>query len=345
MSATGHDVDERRSIVEDGVWYTVDHPSAVGRVRRAATTAARDLGFGEDREAEVGLVVSELAANQSRHAGSGSVLVRVRRTGDQAALEVLAVDSGPGMRDITAAMRDGVSTQGTLGIGLGTLPRLTSSWDAWTAPGQGTVIAVTFAGPGAVPDLAQPTGVTRPMTGQDACGDAFAVRHDDGVASLLVADGLGHGPLAATASSAAVRAFLDAPQGSPVALLERVHRALPGTRGAAVSVAQVSGGVLRHAGLGNIAGTVHGARTRGLVSHPGIAGVPGRSLRETTYPVERGDVVVLHSDGLTNRWSLADYPGLAARSPLVVSGVLLRDHAVRRDDSCVAVLPVAWSDR
>ena len=337
-------VDERRSIVENGTWYTVDHPSAVGRVRRAASVVARDLGFDEDRAAKVGIVVSELATNQVKHAGSGRVLVRVCRTGDAAELEMLAVDSGPGMRDITAAMQDGVSTRGTLGIGLGTVPRLASSWDAWTSPGQGTVIAATFTGRGTVAGPRRPTGVTRPMTGQEACGDAFAVRHDAGVATLMVADGLGHGPLAAAASGAAVRTFLDAPPGSPVALLERVHRALSGTRGAAVSIAQVSDGVLRYAGLGNISGTVHGDRARGLVSHPGIAGVPTRQLRETTYPVERGDVVVMHSDGLTNRWSLADYPGLAARSPFVVAGVLLRDHAVRPDDSCVAVLPVTWSE-
>lgn len=345
MSATSDAIDQRRSHVEDGTWFAVDHPSAVGRVRRAASTVARELGLGDDRAAEIGIVVSELATNQHRHAGSGSILLRVRRTGDRAALETLAIDSGPGMRDISAAMRDGVSTGGTLGIGLGTLPRLASSWDAWTAPGQGTVVAATFAGPGARAVLAhQPTGVTRAMTGQEACGDAFAVRYDDGVPTLMVADGLGHGALAAAASGAAVRTFLDAPQGSPVALLERVHRALSGTRGAAVSVAQVSGGVLHHAGIGNISGTVHGDRSRGLVSHPGIAGVPGRALRETTYPVEQGDVVVLHSDGLTNRWSLADYPGLVGRSPLVVSAVLLRDHAVRPDDSCAAVLPVAWRE-
>lgn len=345
MTATSSGVDERRSLVAEGDWYAVDHPSAVGRVRRAASTVARQLGLSESRAAEIGLVVSELATNQERHAGSGAMLVRVRRTGDHATLEVLAVDSGPGMRDIGAVMRDGVSTGGTLGIGLGTLPRLTSSWDAWTAPGQGTVIAATFAAPGGATGLAQPTGVVRAMTGQDVSGDAFAVRHDDGVPSLMVADGLGHGPLAAAASGAAVRAFLDAPAGTPVALLQRVHGALSGTRGAAVAISQVSGGVLRHAGLGNISGTIHGDRQRGLVSHPGIAGVPGRPLRETTYPVDRGDVVVLHSDGLTNRWSLGDYPGLATRSPLVVSGVLLRDNAVRRDDSGVAVLPVAWSGR
>ncbi|WP_454042676.1 ATP-binding SpoIIE family protein phosphatase [Cellulosimicrobium sp. Marseille-Q8652] len=326
--------------VEAGTWFTVDHPSAVGGVRRAASAVAVRLGFGESRAAEVGLVVSELATNQCRHAGGGSVLVRVRFTGDDAAVEVLAVDSGPGMRDIAAAMRDGVSSRGTLGIGLGTLPRLTSAWDAWTSPGRGTVVAAVFERSGTAATLTGPTGVMRPMTGQSVCGDAFAVRTDDGVTSLLVADGLGHGPLAATASGSAVRAFLAAPAGPPAALVQRVHGALGGTRGAAVAVAQPTGTTLRYAGLGNIAGAVHGARTRGLVSHPGIAGSHGRALRETTYPLAAGDVVALHSDGLTARWSLADYPGLASRSPLVVSGVLLRDHAVRRDDACVAVLSV-----
>src|SRR5690606_39656150 len=95
-----------------------------------------------------------------------------------------------------------------------------------------SVVAATFAAHGTVVGLAEPTGITRPMTGQTICGDALAVRHDDGVPSLLVADGLGHGPLAAVASDAAVRAFLDAPSGPPVALLERVHAALGGTRGA-----------------------------------------------------------------------------------------------------------------
>ncbi|MCB7136125.1 ATP-binding SpoIIE family protein phosphatase [Cellulosimicrobium marinum] len=328
----------RRSVVEDGTWHTIDHESAVGGARRGASAVAARLGFGTDRAAEVGLVVSELATNQLRHAGSGSVLVRVRRTGADAVLDVLAVDSGPGMRDIEAAMRDGVSSRGTLGIGLGTVSRLSSGWDAWTAPGRGTVVAAAFAPPRTPVHLDDATGVTRPMTGQGVCGDAFAVRHDEHGPSLLVADGLGHGPLAAVASDAAVRAFLDAPAGPPVAVLQRVHAALGGTRGAAVAVARVVGDVLEYAGLGNISGSVTGTRARGLVSHPGIAGSHGRSLRGTTYAVEPGDVVVMHSDGLTDRWSLADYPGLARRSPLVVSGVLLRDQGVRRDDSCVAVL-------
>lgn len=331
---------------DDGEWVVVDHASAVGRARRVAESAAARLGLDEERVAEVGLVASELATNQVRHAGAGTVHVRALRSGCDAAVHVLAVDSGPGMRDITAAMRDGSSTGGTLGIGLGTLPRLTTAWDAWTAPGHGTVVSAALAArrspTPAAAWLAAPTAVSRALTGQSVCGDGFAVRRDDDATTVLVADGLGHGPLAATASREAVRAFLDAPAAGPLDLLRTVHRALSGTRGAAVAVAQHRGDALRWAGLGNIVGAVHGGRrVRGLVSHPGIAGSHARSLQETTLPLEAGDVVVLHSDGVTDRMPLDDHPGLLARTPAVVAAVLLRDFGVRRDDACVLVLPAS----
>lgn len=327
------------SVLDNGAWYTIDHPSAVGGVRRAASSTALRLGMSDSRAAEIGLVVSELATNQVRHAGSGSVLLRVQRAGGDAALEILAVDGGPGMRDVAAAMRDGVSSRGTLGIGLGTLVRLPTAWDAWSAPGAGTVVSATFAASGGASPATVPTGVTRAMTGQTVCGDAWSSREDDGVTTLLVSDGLGHGPLAATASRSAVRAFLDGPAGSPRDILSRVHGALRGTRGAAVAVVQRTGDTLRHAGIGNVAGTLHGTRSRSLLSSPGIAGSHSSSVHETSYVLEPHDVVTLSSDGLTDRVSMAGYPGLATRTPLVIAGVLLRDFGLRRDDACIAVLP------
>ena len=46
----------------------------------------------------------------------------------------------------------------------------------------------------------------------------------------------------------------------------------------------------------------------------------------------------MHSDGVTDKWRLADYPGLAAgHTPLVVATTLLRDAGVRRDDATVLV--------
>lgn len=325
--------------VEDVAWVTVDHVSATGTARRAAAALARRVGMAEQRAGEVALVVAELTANQINHAGSGSLLLRVRHATAGPVVEAVAVDSGPGMVNVAASLTDGVSSTGTLGIGLGTLSRLASSWDIWSRPGAGTVVAAAFAGEGAAPlDVPAAVGVTRPMTGQDVCGDAYAIRNDDGVLTVMLADGLGHGPLAAAASNEAVRAFRGAAPGGPLALLTTVHRALSGTRGAAVAVARLDVGEVRYAGVGNIAGVVlDGAARRGMISHPGIAGAQARTLRETVYPLAPGAVVVLHSDGVTDRHDLGTYPGLLARSSLVTASVLLRDFGVRRDDASVVV--------
>ena len=68
---------------------------------------------------------------------------------------------------------------------------------------------------------------------------------------------------------------------------------------------------------------------------PGIVGHNVRSVREMVYELEVDSWLVLHSDGLTDKWSTADYPGLLGCSPLVVAATLLRDAAVRRDDAGV----------
>jgi anti-sigma regulatory factor (Ser/Thr protein kinase) len=326
--------------VEDVTWLAVDHVSASGTARRAATALATRVGMREERVAEIALVVTELTANLVKHAGSGSMLLRLRHGAAGPVVEVVSVDTGPGIADVTAAMQDGVSTAGTLGIGLGSVARLATSWDVWSRPGAGTVITAGFAADRAAAVAVPPSavGVTRPMAGQDVCGDAYAIREDEGVLTLMLADGLGHGPLAAVASTEAVRAFRGAPAGGPVPLLTAVHRALHGTRGAAVAVARLEADQVRYAGVGNIAGVVvDGASRRVMISHPGIVGAQARTIRETTYPLPRGGVVIMHSDGVTERQSLDGYPGLLARSALVTASVVLRDFGVRRDDASVVV--------
>jgi hypothetical protein len=71
------------------------------------------------------------------------------------------------------------------------------------------------------------------------------------------------------------------------------------------------------------------------VSLPGIAGHQRRSVREYEYPLPPDGVLVMHSDGVVDRWNAADYPGLLQRSPQVIAATLLRDAGTRRDDACV----------
>jgi hypothetical protein len=182
--------------------------------------------------------------------------------------------------------------------------------------------------------------VTRPLTGEPLSGDALAVRDADGRRQVLMCDGLGHGSLAAAAAHEAVRAFADAPPQPPEAVVETLHRRLNHTRGAALAVAELDpdAGLVRYAGLGNISGTVIGPNgRRGMISLPGIAGHQRRQIRQYDYPIDPGAIVLMHSDGVVDRFDLSDYPGLLSHSPAVIAATVLRDAGVRRDDAGVLV--------
>ena len=92
-------------------WWVVDAEAAVPAVRRGAAALASEIGFADARVAEVGIVVTELATNLIRHAGGGELVLRLLDdgTGD-AALRILAIDAGPGSRNIGALISDGAST-------------------------------------------------------------------------------------------------------------------------------------------------------------------------------------------------------------------------------------------
>jgi anti-sigma regulatory factor (Ser/Thr protein kinase) len=326
-------------LLDEGVWFRVEAAPTASAVRRAAERLAVELALSERKIADLSIVAAETAGNLVKHADQGVLLLRPVRAAGQAGVEIVAIDSGPGMADLAHSVGDGHSTAGTLGIGLGAIVRQSSWCDMHSVPGKGTVL-VAQVWPDEVPSPAWAAGVTRPLAGEPVSGDAFAVRETDGRRQVLMCDGLGHGGLAAAAAREAVRAFAEAPAAPPAAVVEVLHRKLNHTRGAALAVAELdeTAGLVRYSGLGNIAGTVlsPGGR-RGMVSLPGIAGHQRRQIREYDYPLEPGAVVLMHSDGVVDRWSPDDYPGLLTHSPTVIAATVLRDAGVRRDDAGVLV--------
>jgi anti-sigma regulatory factor (Ser/Thr protein kinase) len=321
------------------VWIDVDDPTTAGSVRRAGVGLATEAGLSPKMVGNLAIVATELATNLARHADRGTVMMRLRRSNDRLGFEIIATDHGPGMPDLIDSIRDGVSTAGTLGIGLGAVARMADELHAYSRPGSGTVIAATLWD-GSPPPPAWVAGASRPVAGEDVCGDGYAARADGGRRQVMLCDGLGHGPIAAMAARAAVAEFLAAPPGDPATVLERLHVRTRHTRGSVVAVAEldVADGVVRHAGIGNISSTIlSGGQRRAMVSLPGIVGQQRRDIREFTYPIAPGDLVVMHSDGITDRWDLAAYPHLASQAPVLVAATLLRDHAKRRDDASVVV--------
>ena len=328
-------------LLEDGAWFRVEEAASASAVRRAAERLATTLAMLERRRADLSILVAEAAGNLVKHADQGVMLVRAVRAGDEAGVEIIAVDSGPGMTDVLRSAGDGHSTAGTLGIGLGAILRQATWSDLHSVPGKGTVLAAQVW-PATAPAPTGVSGLIRPLTGEPVSGDGYATRTVDGRRQVLVVDGLGHGPLAATAARAAVRAFEQAPPSAPAVLLDLLHRALSHTRGAAAAIAELDPetAVLRYAGLGNIAGStfVPGAARRGLVSLPGIAGHQKRQIRQFEYPFPADAVLLMHTDGVVDRWTPTDYPGLLTRSPQVIAATVLRDAGTRRDDAGVLVV-------
>jgi hypothetical protein len=266
----------------------------------------------------------------------------VLRDGPQTSLTLLAVDAGPGMSDVAACLRDGYSTSGTPGTGLGAVIRLASAFDVHSTA-RGTVVFARFDRGGTPPvrPALDVGAVSVPMPGQEACGDAWAVVAGRPRSAALVVDGLGHGILAAEAAAAAVAAFRRHASAPPAEILTRIDEALRHTRGAAATVLtlDLERRIVLVAGIGNVAGTVIGAAgTRSVVSHHGVLGHSVRRVQEFQYPWPEHGIAVLQSDGLGTRWTLDAYPGLALRHPMVVAGTLHRDFRRGTDDATVLVL-------
>jgi hypothetical protein len=81
-----------------------------------------------------------------------------------------------------------------------------------------------------------------------------------------------------------------------------------------------------------------GSEARQMVSHNGTAGHVAPRIREFVYPFSGAPCVIMHSDGLSNRWRIGDYPGLAACHPSLIAAVLFRDFRRGKDDATIAVM-------
>ncbi|MGW2635754.1 SpoIIE family protein phosphatase [Streptomyces sp. NPDC001348] len=341
------------------VWDIPVHDSTrVRDVRVAAEEAGAHAGLDAHRTAVTALAATELATNLLKHAGGGRILINLVEPApaEEAArgpsVQLFALDHGPGIADVGAALRDGYTTVDTsLGAGLGTCLRMSSAFDLYSAHGRGTVVTARIDQRSAerrteTASRVRAGGVNVSLARAEHSGDAWSWGRSGSRTTLMLADGLGHGAKAAEASGAAVGELRRRGHLAPVELLRHLHTALRPTRGAAVAVAQLDEetGELSFAGVGNIGARLHHAGTwQPLVSHPGIVGAhfPANvPLRRVPWAAD--SLLVLHSDGLPSRWSPPDDTRLLRHDPAVVAAVVLRDASSParpvRDDTSVAVL-------
>ena len=318
--------------------------SQTGSARRQALSLAAAMEFDELRQGQLGIIVTEAARNIAAHAGQGNILLSAWTHGKKTGIDMLALDKGKGIEDVTAALRDGYSSAGTPGNGLGAMLRLAGAFQVYSSPADGTAVFArvlrTAHDVESEPHAYKMAAISIPITGESVCGDAWSAVHGSGRSVYIVADGLGHGPLAAEAAAEAVRIFHLASDYAPDRILSDIHGALAKTRGAAVSVAEIlhDKQVANYAGAGNIVAAIcSGGKTRSLVSMNGTLGHSVGKIQQFCYPWPANSALIMHSDGLATRWNLEHYPGLASRHPALLAGVLFRDFCRKRDDATILV--------
>jgi len=352
--------------------FEIADASSVAFARRGANDAAQKGALNETDLGRIALIVTEAATNILKHAQHGELLVRVLPSDTAGAfadgVEIIAIDKGSGMQDVQLAFRDGSSTAGSPGTGLGAIRRLSEELSVYSQPNLGTVLRAVVRSRGAHERAGRAAagtdigGVCVPYPGESVCGDAWGIEADQDGLTVTLADGLGHGPDAHVAAAGAVDVARRRAGRSPAALMELAHGALRPTRGAAVAIARLdlARSQLVFTGTGNIAASIFNTGKPALVSggashtvstaadsvrnswqltsRNGIVGHTMRDSQEFEVPWTRGALLILHSDGIGTRWDLAAYPGLHLQPAVMIAAVLYRDFSRRRDDATVVVV-------
>jgi anti-sigma regulatory factor (Ser/Thr protein kinase) len=308
----------------------------VGQARRAVDALAVAQGLDPAPRGRLGIAATELATNLAKYGRSGVLMLRPTDEGI-CGVELIALDRGPGM-DLDLCLRDGYSSAGSPGTGLGALRRLADEFDIWSDASGSIVLCRIYAETNQRP---RAIGVIcRPVKGESVCGDAWLMTARADGFSAMVVDGLGHGASANAVAVTAVDTFRQS-QSAPQQCIEQLHIALRGSRGGAAAVASIDDvhGTLRYCAVGNISGFLFTReRGQGLLTHNGIVGGQFHRSQQVELPFTDKALLVMHSDGLQTRWNLDQYPGLRVRHPAIIATVLYRDFSRVRDDVTVLVI-------
>jgi anti-sigma regulatory factor (Ser/Thr protein kinase) len=314
--------------------HVIDDSSKVGEARRAAQTLA-NFEFDAEVAGKVTIAATELANNLLLHAGGGELLIQTLGEEENAVVELLAIDRGPGMVNVDRCMADGYSTAGTPGTGLGAIRRLATEFDIHSTPGEGTIVMARF-GTGSSTKYG---AISVAIEGEIDCGDAWSLKQDSQGLALLLVDGLGHGTFAAEAARAAVSAFARDPFAEPLEIMGRANTLMSKTRGGAAACARLMGDKVSYAGVGNISGTlISPGKSQGMVSQNGTLGTFQRRGLQFEYARDPGARLIMYSDGISGRWELKDRTDLLARHPAIIAAAIYRDHGRGRDDATVVVV-------
>ena len=124
------------------IQVTISSDQDIVIARQKGRSLALELGFSSGDATLIATAISELARNIVSYAGSGQIALKDLRGSTRVGITVTASDDGPGIPNVSQALRDGFSTSGSLGLGLPGVRRLMDEFEIDSKPGQGTKVVV-----------------------------------------------------------------------------------------------------------------------------------------------------------------------------------------------------------
>ena len=255
----------------------------VADAARAARELAQACGLSAVEAQHVATAVSEVATNACKYAGGGQVELAPAEHEGRAGVAVSVRDAGPGIRDVAAALRDGVSSGGSLGLGLPAARRLMDAFAIDSAPGRGTVVRMSRWAGGATAGAAPVACRLVPGSG----GEAIVQPYRNGVLLALAA-----GPRAAELA----RVWRTRPWHAPVRLAEAGRGGLHAGERLGLALASFSAldGRLDWLAAGAVAAAlVRDGRVTARPPGGRALAAAGGVLRGATADVRRDDALVL----------------------------------------------------
>ena len=335
------DATHKRFIASDRSYFSI--------IKKEIHEKAAAAGFEPNKLADLNLIVSEMTSNLHKYATDGEILAGSFTQGANHYIELISIDHGPGMANPQKMMEDGHSTTSTLGLGLGSIKRLSDKFDIYSIKGWGTIMLSRIYKKSNT-SLSETTANMdiRPlviaMPGQEKSGDGTYYKISEQHFKLLVADGLGHGEEANHAVNEAVKAFKSCPYHSPAEILKYLHQSIRGTRGmvATVVVFDFNTRKWKVAGVGNITTRMSNFMDiKNLMSHNGIIGlnIP-TTINDQEVSFDDYHQIALCSDGIKSRWEWSKFPGINRCDLSIQAAAIYKEFARQTDDMSVVMVKI-----
>lgn len=325
--------------------FKADDRSYFAILKKEIHALAVAANLSQRRVGELDIIVAEMVSNLVKHAGGGQVWVQLIEEQGLQGLELISIDSGPGMGDVNLMIADGFSSKNTLGHGLGAMKRLSDLFQVYSQKDWGTLVLVrVFESPLPLPSKIakeEIRSIVLPKPGEKECGDGFYQLVTKTHIKLFLGDGLGHGPEAAKAVTEAGNVFMQCEATDPVDILRQINGEVKRTRGlvGTTAIFDRQKRCWKICGVGNIMTRMIGsASSKTIIPYNGIIGlnVP-RNLNVQEMDYEKGQCLVLCSDGLKSKWDVGRHHAIGRFDASILAACLIKDFARNSDDMSVAV--------